>query len=101
MWPSRQSGWPLFIFPNTLIKMGFKTRIKFGGYMATVIPILDQAVDAGNRCVGLGSPLGIWTLLNIAISTNEIEAELATAGDQSAEIAGWKASGHDQHAMLL
>ncbi len=71
-----------------LINMKFKTNIKCDGCIATVTPILDQAVGAGNWSVDLGSPLRTLALSNVAVSPNEIKARLATVGYQADEIDG-------------
>ena len=68
--------------------MKFKTNIKCDGCIATVTPILDDAVGAGNWNVDIGGPLRILTVENVEISPTEIKTGLATVGYQAEEIEG-------------
>ncbi|MBK9450796.1 MAG: heavy metal transport/detoxification protein [Bacteroidetes bacterium] len=68
--------------------MKFKTNIKCDGCIATVTPILDQAVGAGNWSVDLSSPWRLLTISQIEISPEVIKTGLATVGYQADEIKG-------------
>ena len=83
-----EKGWPMSISSNALINMKFKTNIKCDGCIATVTPILDKTVGAGNWSVDLGCPLRILSLANVEVSPNEIKSGLATVGYQADEIEG-------------
>ena len=66
--------------------MKFKTNIKCDGCIATVTPVLDQAVGAGNWQVDLVDPQRVLTVEHAAVSADAIKASLATVGYQAEEI---------------
>lgn len=68
--------------------MKFKTNLKCDGCIATVTPILDRTLGAGNWSVDLGSPLRILTVGRVEGSAHEIKAALAAVGYQADEIEG-------------
>jgi copper chaperone len=66
--------------------MKFKTNIKCDGCIATVTPVLDQAVGAGNWQVDLVNPQRVLTIEHSGLSADAIKASLATVGYQAEEI---------------
>lgn len=68
--------------------MKFKTNIKCDGCIATVTPILDQAVGKGNWSVDLNSPLRILSIEQLEVAPDAIKAGLATVGYNAEEIEG-------------
>jgi copper chaperone len=63
--------------------MKFKTNIKCGGCIATVSPVLDQAVGAGNWQVDLVDPAKILDITADAIDAQHIQKILAAVGYQA------------------
>lgn len=59
--------------------MKFKTNIKCDGCIATVTPVLDQAVGAGNWQVDLNDPQRILTLPE-GIDLPKVQADLKVVG---------------------
>lgn len=59
--------------------MKFKTNIKCDGCIATVTPVLDQAVGAGNWQVDLNDPLRILTLPE-GIDLPKVQSDLKAVG---------------------
>jgi copper chaperone len=68
--------------------MKFKTNIKCGGCIATVTPVLDQMVGAGNWSVDLADPLRILTIAQPKVSSEELKSSLSKVGYQAEEIKG-------------
>lgn len=59
--------------------MKFKTNIKCDGCIATVTPVLDQAVGAGNWQVDLNDPMRILTLPD-GIDLPKVQSDLKGVG---------------------
>ena len=59
--------------------MKFKTNIKCDGCIATVTPVLDQAVGAGNWQVDLNDPQRILTLPE-GIDLPKVQSDLKVVG---------------------
>ena len=66
--------------------MKFKTNIKCSACVATVTPILDAAVGAGNWQVDLTDPLRVLTLSQGKLDVDSLKLELEGVGYQVEQI---------------